>query len=820
MTTTKCFSGTQNLLRNLLFLTFFLTAIPLFSASYKITGAVADSIGNPESFATVRVFALNDTIHPIKGSVADDAGRFTVDLASPGSYRVNILAFGKTPENKDITLSEAHPNVDLGQIKVREAINLLQEVTVTAQKPLVSKEIDRIGYDVQSDPDSKTSQLDDMLKRVPLVSVDPDGTIKVKGSTDFKIYKNGRPNNSFSRNAKEIFKSIPASMIKKIEVITDPGAREDAEGTSAILNIVTMENTTVRGVMGSAGLNYRMPGYPTPNLWLSSQIDKVSFSVYAGGSIMSEKQMRGKSESMTHYNDSGNELSSSDESSGKGYLTYFGTDLSYEVDSLNLVTAEFGGYLYDFRNNSYGNTSMKDALGNLIYSYNTTSHAKPNRYLDFNGGINYQRSTRRKGESITLSYLISTTDQKQHSETDYEEILNMPVTYTGIDNIFNLNFIEHTGQIDWTRPINDYNKFDIGSKYINRRNHSVNDIDYINDHTEHSDFSHITQVLAFYADYRFNYKKFGARAGLRYEYSRLSAKYKDGSNEPFHSNLNDWVPNAAISYNINDANSLKLSYSSRINRPGISQLNPAVVESPTSISSGNPHLGSSRHQSLSLNYNFITRRLSLDVNAGYSFSNNSVTSVQNLLENDIIQHTYANAGRQRSVNLGAWMQWQATDKTSVMINMSANWRKYENRSLAISEQGWGMDIFGRIRQRLPWDVDLTVFVSEWKPGVSLYSKNTSSWSDNLFYGLDLQKSFLKEKRLSVRIGISNPFKNSARVYTSEPINAGYSGYTKGWQYNQANNLSLSISYRFGSLNVQVKKTSKSITNDDVENRRN
>lgn len=117
-------------------------------------------------------------------------------------------------------------------------------------------------------------------------------------------------------------------------------------------------------------------------------------------------------------------------------------------------------------------------------------------------------------------------------------MFNMPVPYTGIDNDFNLNFIEHTGQIDWTRPINDANKFDIGSKYINRRNHSITDIEYLDFNKEHSDFSHITQVLALYFDYRFKYRKFGARAGLRYEYSRLSAEYKDGSNDPFHSNLN------------------------------------------------------------------------------------------------------------------------------------------------------------------------------------------------------------------------------------------------------------------------------------------
>lgn len=806
--------------RFLMPLLLFLTAFNLHSAQYSISGLICDSIGEPESFTTVRVFLATDTVKPIKASLSDEAGKFNIKMSSPGKYRVNILAFGKLPENKDVELTASAPSADLGTITTKTAENMLEEVVVTAQKPLVSKEIDRIGYDVQADPDAKTSQLDEMLKRVPLVSVESDGTIKVKGSTDFKIYKNGRPNNSFTRNAKEIFKSIPASMIKKIEVITDPGAREDAEGTSAILNIVTIENTIMKGAMGSVGISYRSPGYPSPNLWLSSQIDKVTLSLYAGGSVFSKKDHKSRSESLNHYDDSGNDLKSTDESTGDGYISFFGADASYELDSLNLFTAEFGGYLDDLRLSSFGHTAMTDAAGKHIYSYNTVAKSKPNRYLDFNGGFNYQRSTRRKGETFILSYLVSTTDQKQHTTTEYEDQKDVPVPYTGTDNDFSLNFIEHTGQFDWTRPLNNSNTFDVGAKYINRRNHSINDIDYLDDRTEHSDFSHITQVLALYCDYRLNLSKFGARAGLRYEYSHLSAKYKDGSNDPFSSNLSDWVPNAAISYSINQGNSLKLGYSTRINRPGISQLNPAVVESPSSVSTGNPDLGSSRYQSLSLNYNLISRRLTLELNASYHFTNNSVISVQELLENDILKSTYANDGHNKSFNASVWGQWTISPKTSFMLNLSTSWNRYENRSLSLEAEGWNIDFFARFRQKLPWDLDMTAYVSGWKPGASLYSETTTSFSENLFYGLDLQKSFLKEKRLSVRLGITNPFRNSTRVHASSPVNAGYSGYTKSYSYYSANNISIGISYRFGSMNIQVKKTARSISNDDVENRKN
>lgn len=804
---------------------FAIIAIVSASSSYaqllSVKGSVCDSIGEPEAFATLRIYQLPDTVKPKLSGTADENGLFNIKLPNTGGYRVNILSFGKQELNRDISVTYEYPIVDLGELIMTETSSMLQEVTVTAQRPLVVKEIDRIGYDVQADDEAKTSQLDEILKKVPLVSVDPDGTIKIKGSTDFKVYKNGRPNNSFSRNAKDIFKALPASMIKRIEVITDPGAREDAEGTTSILNIVTLENTVIKGVMGSARVSYsRNDDYPSANLWLQTQIDKVNLSVYGGYNQMSKRSNRYRSESMTRYEDSGNEMYAENYGDSHGQLGYFGAEGSLEIDTLNLITAELNGYAYSLKSNSRGLSTMKSNMGDLIYSYANSSVSDPNRYFDIDGSLNYQRSTRRKGETLTLSYRISSTNQRQHSISEYEDELNMPVPYTGTSNDFTLDFIEHTGQFDWTRPINDFNKFDIGMKYINRNNHSVNDQDYFDYQQLHSDFTHNTQVFALYFDYRLKWKRLGARAGLRYEYSRLAAKYRDGSNAPFSSNLNDVVPNAALSYDINDANTLKLSYSTRINRPGISQLNPAVVETPTSISSGNPDLGSSRHQSINLNYNLIGRKFILDFGTSYSFMNDAVIGVQELLPGDIVKSGYANSGHNKWFNIAAWMSYTPWSKTSFMLNANINYAHCSDPSLDITTHGWGGHAFFRIRQQLPWELALTGYMSVYQSTPDLYDINKTPLSDNIFYGLDLQKSFLKEKRLNVSLNIRNPFGHSVRFNESEPRNAGYSGYTRSYHYNNANNFSISVSYRFGSLNASVKKTDKSISNDDVENRKN
>ncbi len=793
------------------------------AGAFNVKGFVCDSVGAPEEFATVRLFLLPDTVKISASALTDDRGLFDIQLSQPGTYQVDISSLGKSGYKRDIAVGGKTPTTDLGKVVLSDRTGLLDVVTVTALRPLVSKEIDRIGYDVQADEDSKTSQLDEILKKVPLVSVDPDGTIKIKGSTDFKIYKNGRPNNSFSRNAKELFKALPASMIKKIEVITDPGSREDAEGTTAILNIVTMENTMVKGVMGSANLRYSSTdNFPTPSIWLSSQIDKVSLSLWSGYENYAKRANRFRSESDVVYDGSGNRLVSESSGNWRGNMGYFGLEGSLEIDSLNLISAEFSGYTYGMKTFDRSEISMWGPDGDMIYSYavNGVDNPSGNSYIDFDGGINYQRSTRLKGETLTLSYLISSTGQSQNSVSMYEDAVNLPVPYTGTSNDFTLRFLEQTGQFDWTRPINDANKFDVGLKYIHRGNHSVNDQEYFSYDKSHSDFRHITQVFAAYFDYRLKWRRFGARAGLRYEYSRLSAKFLDGSGEPFASNLNDWVPNAALSYDINDANTLKLSYSTRINRPGISQLNPAVVSSPTSISSGNPDLVSAHHQSLNLNYSLVGRKLSLDLSTSYSFINNSIIAVQELIDGDILRSGYANEGKNRWFNIAAWANYSVGDKTSVMLNANINYGYSANPSLDINASGWGGYGYLRIRQQLPWKLTLTPYASLYQSTPGLYSTAKFSVENNLRYGLDLQRSFLKENRLSVSLSINRPFGKSPSIYESTPHNNGQTGYSRHYNYNSANVVGIRIGYRFGSLNVQVKKTAASISNDDVENRRN
>lgn len=798
----------------------FISAISTFGATYSVKGLVADSLGEPEAYATVRIYTPLDSIKPKALGTTDGNGVFNIALPSASDYNIHITSIGRAPIVREFTVGPSNPEANLGTLTVRTDGRELGEVTVTATRPLVTKEIDRIGYDVQADDESKTSTLEEMLRKVPMVSVDADGTIKVKGSSNFKIYKNGRPNNSFTKNAKEIFKAIPASMIKKIEVITDPGAREDAEGVGAVLNIVTMENTSMRGVTGNIGLNYTNKiNAPMPNLWGSAQIDKVTLSLYGGMHQMTKRNTRNESESVTKYHDSGNTLISKSNGRNPGYITFFGIDGSYELDSLNLFTAEFGGYYYSIDVEQNATNTMLSPTGSSIYSYNSRSKSDPYSYFDINGSFNYQHSTHRKGEALTMSYMISTTNQRQSSTTLYSDMVNMPVGYTGIINDFKLNFIEHTLQFDWTRPIAEKHTLDLGAKYIYRDNNSRSKQNYIGfDDKPLLDFTHLTQVAAAYADYRVRLGKLNLRGGLRYEYSHLSAKYANGIEKPFSSNLSDWVPNAAISYDINDSNTLKVSWGTRINRPGISYLNPAVTTSPSATSQGNPDLGSARNNTFTLNYNFIGQKFNMDFTASYGFSDNDIVSVQHL-ENDHLFSTYENSGKNKSFNASAFLQWNISQKTNIMFNGSANYNKYQNPSLAIANDGWSGFAFTRLSQKLPWKLTTILGVSYWSGHRSLYSRTRGVGISQWDYFIGLQRSFLKEDRLTVRLNFTNPFYPSSSRYKKTNINLPYDSYTFSRDYGQCHQVGIQVSYRFGSMTAQVKKTAKSIENDDLTGRK-
>jgi len=799
-------------------LSFFLlgTLTPFFvqGADYRVSAAAVDSLGNPESFVTWRIFALPDTIRPVTGAVTGDNGLINATLAAPGDYRLSLVGMTSKPEERPFTLSETEQSVDFGKIMLLPASTALDEVTVTAQRPLVVKEIDRIGYDVQADSDAPTSTLSEILQKVPMVSVEADGTIRVNGSTSFRIYKNGRPNNAFNNNAKDIFKAIPASSIKKIEVITDPGAREDAEGVGAILNIVTDSHTEIKGVMGSANVSFNTRSIvPMPDLWLTSQIGKVTFSVNGGYYNFSKRESEYTSRTDGTYQSSGRRYFSETNGYSKNNSGYGGFEASFEPDTLNLFTIEGNFYLSSSDPFSSVYTSLSEADGTPVYSYRSNTGYRKDRYIDFGGVASYQRSTRRKGETITFSYQISTTDQNRDEETSYFDLVNPPMAYTGIDAGSHLKYAEHTAQLDWARPLGDKHKIDVGGKFIHRNNHSKTRREYIGTNTTEDDFIHRTSIGAVYFDYRLKLKKLGARAGIRYEFSRLSAKYLTGDGRHFGSNLNDFAPNASVSYDINDANTIKLSYNRRIFRPGVYYLDPTVNETPQVTSQGNPDLRSSTQNQFRFNYSLIKPKLNIDFTLGAELSNDNIGQLKTVVD-EHTYYTYANINHSRNYTASIYVQWSPFKKTQLMMNLGGGISSLKYPSEGLSESRPFFNPYINISQKLPWKLTLRCYGSWYAGGLNGIYSYSKRGADFIYYGLSLQRSFLKENRLTVRLNANRPFGPYTVNSRSCGINSDFISESV-YSYGRQGNFGVSLSYRFGSLNASVKKTAGRISNDDV-----
>ena len=686
----------------------------------------------------------------------------------------------------------------------------LEGVEIKAQRQLIKQEIDRIGYDVQADEESKTQTVMDMLRKVPMVTVDGQDNILVKGNSSFKIYKNGHLDPSLSKNAKEVFKSMPASMVKRIEVITDPGAREDAEGVDAILNIVMVNGSKMSGITGVVSASYTSLNHPNLYASLTGQMGKLLMSVDYGYGGMSSRETENSTHTERNFLDTGNKMLLHSDGSNPGGIHYTNLNASYDIDSLNLVSASFGGYFYKLNVQGDSKTSLYSASDQPIYSFSNHYWMPGYSHSSWNGRFDYEHKTRRKGERFTLSYMLALTRQHSDQENTYSELMNAPFSYTGSLQTERERFTEHTFQADWLRPLGKGHQLEIGTKYIDRNNNSHNTQEFFGDDLLINDeFQHTTRVLAGYADYIYNREKWSARAGLRYEYSFMEGSYPDGKGETFTKHLNDWVPQASLKYQLTDAQSLKLNYTTSINRPGISYLNPAVVISPTIIYQGNPQLVSSRTQRISLVYSYILPNLTLQVAPGYHHTSDGISDIQTA-KDDIRYRTYDNILCYRRFSVEQYVQWKPFDGTTIVLNNNLRYEHYENPNLGYRTFGWSDNYYVNLSQKLPWK--LLLYLSSYgKIGRSPSDVYTMRHSYFGYYA-SLQRSFLKADRLTVRIAANAPF-NKYWSSEAETVNGDYRDFQQSW--NRARSFTIAITYRFGSLKASVKKAEHSIDNDDV-----
>jgi ferric enterobactin receptor len=260
----------------------------------------------------------------------------------------------------------------------------LKEVTITAERPIIRQKADRIIYDLKADPESKGNNMLSMMRKIPYLSLDGDDNLLLKGNSSFKVLINGKPSGSLESNLKAVLKSIPASTIERIEVITTPPSKYDAEGLAGIINIITSKKIN-DGINGSVNINESLPaGGPGVGASVTAKKGKFGISAFGGASINNSPQT---TNSRKTVDTDGTILAQNGYQRSNNKTAYFGTGLSLQVDTLNLLTAQFnynGSCAID-HNGQNSLLTGDNKLEQYIFQNNNkaTSHG-------IDAGINYE----------------------------------------------------------------------------------------------------------------------------------------------------------------------------------------------------------------------------------------------------------------------------------------------------------------------------------------------------------------------------------------------------------------------------------------------
>ena len=784
-------------------------------AQTVVKGSVLDSLSREAEVGAVIQFFKSGDESPAAYSVTDSLGRFERMIREEGEYVLLLQNMGRKTVRRGFTLNGLEI-LDLGEILVQDDASTIDAATVQSMRTLVKLDVGKLTYKVEEDPDSKAGTVLDMLRKVPMVTVDGQDNITVNGSSNFKVYVDGKPNQMLSSNPSQVFKVMPASAIKDIEVITNPGAKYDAEGTGGVLNLVTglstgASNAVSDGIYGSVNLGWTTKG-ENGGIYLSAKKGKMTVGV---NSAVGYQKLDGITYNASQKNlTSGTTLTTDMAQRQKSPYVFTDLTASYEVSPRDLISASFG--LTSFHQKANGASTISSD-GPAAYSYinnqETSYHTSA-----VNGSLDYQHTSEDvPGRMLTLSYRYSGTPLKTEFTSRFSS-LPFPLSDRKSQNDDNSQ--ENTVQLDYTTPVGKGQSLSSGLKFIARHN-SADDKLYYADGASWSFnkegsmiYDHFNEIGAVYSEYTGTFGKVTAVAGLRYEYTWQKVGYGAGYGHDFNTSFGDLVPNASIQYTISPMKNIGVTYNRRIQRPGITYLNPYVDRSsPTSISYGNTDITSARTDVVSLVYNYFNPKWVVSLTGRYSHTGSGIAGYSFYDEDGLLNTTYGNVVKEDNTGLTAFINWTAGPKTRIYTNSSVGYGMFSSKELNQSNHGWNWTSMVGVQQTLPADFLLSANLV-----ASGRTWNLQGWSTGYDMAvLGLSKGIVGDKVKLVAQFATNLNKGGLTV---ESFARGSDYETKSIVTVPIRQFGIGITWNFGKQGFQVKKTRRSIVNDDVINNSN
>ncbi|MFC5270778.1 TonB-dependent receptor domain-containing protein [Adhaeribacter terreus] len=782
------------------------------TASGIIKGQVADSVKTtPLSFVTVSLRETNQTTF-LKSTYTDEKGAFQFSGLAFKPYEVMISYVGFKPEIIQVeNLTAANQTVQLPAIKLQPDARQLKEVEITTQKMLVTQDIDKISYDVEADPESKTETVLDMLRKVPMVTVDADDNIQLKGSGSYRVLINGKTSALFVQNPKDVLKSMPASSIKKIEVITNPPAKYEAEGVGGIINIITNKNNP-GGYNGSLSAGLRTPTSYNGNAYVTVKTGKFGFSGSGGSNSWWSPENQHQ---YLRRETNGAQLTQNGTGKGDGRNRYGNAQVSFELDSLNLFTGSLSMYKGNNDNNSVQNVLSSDSLGRPLQQY-IRSEAGSNFWQGHDLSFDYQRSFRKHAEQVfTLSYKRSNNGYGNSTDFSYIPELNYVANTSKTEN--ENDETEHTIQADYVQPFGK-NTWEMGLKTITRLNNSTYFYALLNENTgqfeidpsQSNDFDYRQDIYAGYSSVSLKKNDWGMRLGARLEETKIDATFKTSETVAQQDYFN-LIPSVAISRKLKEMQDMKLSYTQRLERPGLWYLNPYVNRiDPKNISFGNPELDATVSHAFELAHSAFVKNSSLNSSLFYNFTNNAIQEFTTL-RGDTSITTYDNIGKQQNVGISLNGNLNLTKKLNLNLNTVVNY-VYLTGSVQgkkVTNDGFTMSTFAYAGYK---------FEKNWKLngnlGFSSRSVQLQGRSGGYFHsGFTFGKTFLKDDKATISLAVNNPFQRTRRWINE--INDPHFFQRQESEF-VIRRVGIAFTYKFGELKGGIAQKKRGIENDDVK----
>lgn len=783
---------------------------PKSSITGKITGKVMDSnSGEPVEYATVVL--TNEFQKQLDGTLTNNKGQFKLPELKLGKYFVKVSFVGYNETVSDtITLTKSNPDFNLDKISLESSAIALEAVTVSAEKSLFENKIDKVVYNAEKDITNKVGDATDVLRKTPLLSVDLDGNVELRGSRNIQILLNGRPSGLFANSVKDALKSIPSDQIKSVEVITSPSAKYDGEGSAGIINIITKKKS-IEGISGSVNtaLSNR-----TNNTNLSLSAAKGRFGISGGG--YGWLTLPRDATTTFDRTDDFSTLTTSGvaESTSFGYSGNFGA--FYDLNAYNTInsTIRFNGF-----QNSNDGLDFGMLSDSTMHFYNK-DYTSTNFRNGYDWSTDYIKKFENPDQELVLAYQLNVSNSISDEQAESIDSLGNWNDFQFNNKNENLGKnVEQTVQLDYTHPFSKKFKLETGAKAILRDIDSDYTYQQFNYNTGQFEINNLNTDLFFYdQDVFAGYvstnitlnDKYSLLAGVRYEHTLLNGEY-ESEIEEFGDNYGNILPSVTVARSFGNFTNLKLSYSQRIQRPSLFYINPyASINDPTNVQLGNPGLSPELSKQVELGYSTFVKGTLISLSAYYKNTEDIIESYLQIGENGNGETTFRNVGVNNSIGLSGFTS--VTIKKVFTIRGGFNAYTYNINAVidgqSFSNQAilWNGNINASWKMGKGWNFQAFGFYNA--PKYTFQGINPSF----SLLSMGIQKDLFNEKG-AIGLRVLEPFK-ADKEWRSELSGPGFT--QNGNFILPFRSIGLSFSVRFGKVKFDARSRRTKIRNDDAK----